>query len=851
MQVIWPANELPVELFVLIISYLPRESIQNMRLVNHEFEEKVSEYLFKRVVVPFKPELYSISEASPRPQGTAGNTAESHGAVLLQDKGMRVFQGFGAHIRQFALSFEFDEALLTRPPMKTDQKAVTTFWGIYRWPFKEYNRYRQLEGLEQTADETRTMANALRYITKAKELGLSIDGGIGWLSGPDSRVKSTGKPMVFGGPRVAPEDESNKAHRPLITPNASFSFDPTCEPFFPDGEGDLRETQREVLLERMLRESGYHGPLLTRSLRTLAESEGPAPLHPMQNNLAEVNPARNEAIESALRASGYVGPTLTNMRTLLNQREYNLGGHPEHRRLDDLELDVRELGRTAISMRSSTNMQDHNNVLLKPNELTNAQKEMLLEIEWAQRAFMQSWAIAIIDNVDTFSGVETLTIARLPSRHLPIIKRDDFWNSLPSLKKISLAVIPDWREVVKLPTSFVQDIKLEPSRAISTVYDLIREHIAPRENIKSLHFEWICGGEEAAGAFARNKHILAAPLVHRALDMVNMVHLPTILNMPHLEHLSLKNCWISPHVLQRFADKHRQPLSSLTLNSVSMCARPPRHAQPGAAQHHAAGQLLNMQGAGNQPQQAAMQVVVQHLQGALGGHDGNGPALGGPGWAVAPNNPPQLQPIPGNANHPHNAPWNHPALPHIPQPPVVIQAPANPAAPTPAAPASWRRDPRNGSWAHIIDNLTPCKTMAMIRYDSDRNYEKPPTPRPQKLRKLEFISCGYVHLPLDYDQSVLQPPNFGAAEANDRIRRRHEHEQYMLKSLDAAMGTIINHIHPIEALQLEHAFNMQLGWQGDDARLREERAEADGIVSPGTGRFTGTVQRDEGNARTV
>jgi hypothetical protein len=79
--------ELPVELFTLIIGYLPRSSIQSMRLVNKEFEEKVSEYLFRVVVVPFKPEIYGISGAAD------ARVNDILGAVMLQDKGMRVFEG--------------------------------------------------------------------------------------------------------------------------------------------------------------------------------------------------------------------------------------------------------------------------------------------------------------------------------------------------------------------------------------------------------------------------------------------------------------------------------------------------------------------------------------------------------------------------------------------------------------------------------------------------------------------------------------------------------------------------------------------------------------------------------------
>jgi hypothetical protein len=61
-----------------------------MRLVNKEFESKVLAYLFRVVVVPFKPEIYGIP---PRPR-LDGSVQLEKGSVMLQDKGMRVFSGY-------------------------------------------------------------------------------------------------------------------------------------------------------------------------------------------------------------------------------------------------------------------------------------------------------------------------------------------------------------------------------------------------------------------------------------------------------------------------------------------------------------------------------------------------------------------------------------------------------------------------------------------------------------------------------------------------------------------------------------------------------------------------------------
>lgn len=56
----WPAGDIPVEVFHIIGSYLDRDSLQSMRLVNLEFEQKISNTTFYTVVVPFRQEIYGM-----------------------------------------------------------------------------------------------------------------------------------------------------------------------------------------------------------------------------------------------------------------------------------------------------------------------------------------------------------------------------------------------------------------------------------------------------------------------------------------------------------------------------------------------------------------------------------------------------------------------------------------------------------------------------------------------------------------------------------------------------------------------------------------------------------------------
>ncbi|KAL8720010.1 MAG: hypothetical protein Q9225_003055 [Loekoesia sp. 1 TL-2023] len=221
----WPTNAapceehpraLPVEIFELVGGYLPRDSIQNMRLVNREFERKISCLAFKSVVVPFKPKIYGATIVDVKGKGKQKETSPvdepawtEHGCFEgFYDPnkshvidGMRVFEQWGPEIRKFALTFEVDEDTLKGLPSKTKYEVQDSFWGTYEWPQEHYNRFEQAAKLEQKADETSAMAAAFSELKGIKELGLSILSGLGWQTGPDisDRVKLLKtKPAVFG-----------------------------------------------------------------------------------------------------------------------------------------------------------------------------------------------------------------------------------------------------------------------------------------------------------------------------------------------------------------------------------------------------------------------------------------------------------------------------------------------------------------------------------------------------------------------------------------------------------------------------------------------------------------------------
>ncbi|TGO88001.1 hypothetical protein BPOR_0190g00060 [Botrytis porri] len=752
----WPPNKVPVEIFNLIIMNLPRSTIHNMRLVNREFEANVSEYLFKYVVVPFRPEIYGITS----------EPSTSHSSILLQDKGMRIFQ-----------AFEVDIAKLTKPPVKHNHDTITTFWGSYKWPFQEYNRYAQLEGLEQKADETRTMTKAFQFIVAAEELGLSIDGGLGWLAGPDINhkvVQHGEKPTVFGSTRFEPETEPE--------PKQNVRLNQNTPPFRTELLNDTRS-----LLQRVFQESGFASDQINQSLDHALSDAGSANA---RTQVRQVGVPNAPSIPYADFEEGIA---------LSTDGEDEGNGQSEGNVFNNVPGRPRSNGAPGRKRKSTPKCH-----CLKPNELTGAQKEMLLELEWAQRAFMQTFTIAVIDSPITFAGVKKLTIARLPNRHLPNLVRDDFWDSIPNLLELSLGIIPDWRELVKLPTGWVQDIKLRPSKAVIGVFQLLSKQISRRQQIESLHFEWVGGGEYAPGLFCRNQHILAAPIVSDSMSMVSRKGEKEVLSLPYIKNLSLKNCWLSPHMFTRFVKDLKQcSLQSLTLDSVSLTAfiRPGQHPMPRA----------------NHQQNALAQAMAVDMAVNMGFANNHHLA------AHAALFPPNMAAVP----------------PFLAAAPPATQLPA--VMPNSNVQPAWLNEPRNGSWAQVIDTLSPGNRLADLRNANEFGEETQPRTQ-SSLKKLVFKSCGYARLPLEFNQSAIHE---GGGEHRGSVpsgvtKRINDYESIMMKPGDSLLASITNAMSDLEVEVLQNAWNMTLGWGNLPTRLATE-ANHDGILRAGCGRFNGSI----------
>ncbi|KAJ4317544.1 hypothetical protein N0V84_007289 [Fusarium piperis] len=779
--VVWPRDRLPVEIFEIITTHLTRFEVRSLRLVSREFEAKVSAQYFRNVVVPFKSELYSTLGHDR--SGILNRTSSA-----LLSNGMRIFESFGPHIWRFALSLELDEDALAYPPIKPSQEAIPAFWGLYRWPHTTYHRYSDLEGLEQTADETGAMKEALKCLSKVRNLGLCCDAGLGFLSGPDhiARNATTLHPVFATQNWRRAGSEPDQRKRPIISMGEVTDLVKAMKkPVF---ENPI--SFKQTVLQKMISDAGYRGAQVNEAVRMILETE--------DTSLA--------AIDFDERAS------------MLNNFE---GRRPfiPNRLLADFEASS-----------------DGTKYPLIPSSLTTAQKEMLLELEWAHRAMIQSYVIGLIDNArdGNFHNLTTLTIAKIPSSHVYIFNRHDLWQNLPTLSNVSLGVIADWRRVSKPAPGCVEDRSVSPVDAVEKVYQLLNTYIGAQQNIESLHFEWICGGEFAPGTHQRNHFILPAPFLPMTYLMAATdspkTHGDSILSLPFVKHLSLKNCWSSPHVLlHTLRFMALSSLEKLELESVSLSGPPTTQTQAPLLQ---AAVVPN-------PNAANLLHMFQQV-----------------------HQLPAHQAVQGDQQQ---------GAQQIPAPNLLGQP--NPVIPDPVpAPTETLRQPEWLSWAGIIEHFSPSikirdilarhtASTGVINEDSwfdqlihlnqylpwANNLEF--DEQAYSLKCLSFKSCGYVSVDTPFLNTRGILPQGAQGLAGNANPHNQDLTSLMQRCRDKMLGRISPYIPSRELFQLINAFGMDTGWENVyDSKMISD-AVADGVETPGRGRFSGTIEADYAEAR--
>jgi len=829
-----PTWGLPTELVALIASYLNRDDIKAMRLVSKEIEHHVSPSLFETVVVPFNSEIYGmLEEQDPDLKGKkkAGisNFAwkNANGDDVYNGHGLDVFRGFGDHILRFGMSFEVNEETLAKPPQKRLTEVHKSYWGEYEWPFENYRRFEDVAGIETAADETPRMKTAFSELSKVNELALSVDAGLGWLNGLDRSIRSRilqRAPAVFGTLKEIP-DRRTQAQEEL------WQHIRSCQ-----SGRDLNITQ-----------TALYKIDLGRCPQGLKDSVTASEKQP---NMPFVEPY---IIQEAISQDANMQiPMSSSDQEILDQPLVTQVPSPEGI-LFTSKIQTLDSGRLFSS--------------LNPSSLTQAQKEWLLETEWAQRAFLSSYMLSVIDNPNTFMRVHTLNIARLSDRYVYMLNRPDFWDALPGLRKVTLMVIPSWRDVHKDVAGFVDTPKINPSTGLNYIYKLLYKTVSNRRSINDLTLGWAAGGEHAEGVHARNKLILPAPLVPLRWvtdqDPTNMEE--QLLQFPSVKRLTLKNCWITPSILQKFVKLHdKLSLEELVFDSVSLTgvlrqqqngnnnmpahawAPPPPLPFAQVAQGNAQGQQVLNQNPFHMLQTGiqALQNQIQQLQ--------NQPA-GSFQLQIATLQQHQQQLMHQMFTQTHiqamanNTMQNGNALTanlHAPQPagnaPWQLQQTQQLQYPFSAMTASrlCEIQPREGSWMNTIDIITPGPSLR--EFGSKHSQADPQ--RRTSLQSIAFVSCGYVRLPNVSLEQDLGDDMHRRTPDSVFVKRGQALLPSMLNTRWPELGEIVQEGNSLELAALETGWNLMTGWRD------KEKASApcfDGWLPGGTGRFTGIVRASD------
>lgn len=749
---------LPVEIFGMIMVHISRQDVKSLRLVSRQCEAKASTHYFRSVVVSFRSQLFdSLARGEKKILQTMSDS------MLLT--GGRVFDEFGPLIRRFALSLELDEEALEYPPPKPKQEIIHTFWGLYRWPYREYSRFESVSDLENDADELGEMKSALRCLRHVTSLGLCSDAGLGFLTGPDitARHNSIRHRVFLNHDCKFDGKRPGDTQFPMVTVGDALAAGNMSR-----AAGRVPNWKRETV-KAMLQNAGFNEGQMQEAFNLLLRTENITMLADM--HFDEVH----------------------------TPEKMKVPGQSEQ---EELLAPFQALGQR-VGLDSNEVMPKIAEPALMPSALTRSQKEMLLELEWAHRAMVQSYILSAIDcsREGMFRHLTTFDIAKIPSSHLHIISRHDFWTSFPALRNVSLGVVVDWRRVYVSAPGCVDDAQVSLLDAVPLTHTLIKDYISVQPKIESFHFEWICGGELAAGCHQRNQHILPAPFFASAASMgqpfISRVGAdPDLLRLPCVKHLSLKNCWVAPHVLlQTLRDYALCSLETVQFEGVSLSVMPsdPQNSFPLSLVNLALGHRTYS--TNTMLQQAAPSAYWDRTL-----------TLEQPSWMS----------------------WTG-LIEHFSPSVKVREVIDRRKTETGREKCAEMRRMRLDSLTHIIP-------------DADR---LPREGALYKLNSLTFKSCGYVHVSDARFRLSRMIPVTELALLVASFPMVSPFTPYMQRCKDDFMGRIIHFGMLNDRRPLLDVFGMKLGWDGVYDPKIGAAAVADGCRRFGVGRFSGTIAKGD------
>ena len=732
---------------------------------------------------------------------------------------------------------------LSSLPDKKYLVSWRAFWGKFPWPPSTYQRFEETKKLEQTADRGKHMAEALSYLINVRELGLSLDSGLGWLHGSDqsNRAKTAkGKSKVFGARYSRSEENlitlpATGEMKPVFNlGNGNSNIDikeeyirllsllpPENDDFIQTIVDYLRQNPTNHLSQSPGEDLNPHAQMShceTKSLLMLSSRRNP--LGSVLSRIKALDRSRqfsphhvlDTQVYADLHRSSSLMSTLTDIISLAktcylvgDKLSFPVPEDPNNGNTSNtsfLQQMISASTRDACtsvgydSLGSTDTEKEEEDTgkgtSLIPNNLTESQKEYLLEVSWAQEAMLNSYILAIIDSRPMATNISTLTIAKLSSSYLPVLDRADFWAALPCLANVTLLISADWRRIERQNDQILKDVPIHPSIAAAHFHDLLQNQISPLKRIRQLQVGYVCGGENATGLFDRNQHVLPAPVA-------KFSSMGLLWNLPHVNDLTFTNCWFTAQTLKDLVIwSHGSDLRSLKLDSVSLVIY---------------GGLTHLY-----PREYHSSLFESSVSPRTGPRTNLGFGLPRPdfdngqvfGAAASPNawmaDPATIAQLSGS-----NDTWiEAKLLPH--------------------------------SWAEVLDAITPHHNLARLRYNhSHPAWESPPPATSQnKLARIRLDSCGYVKMPW---QIVLPEPHPGPPSGPLR-NRMQELQSQMMASGDLYLGKIVPVTLRVEECLLIHAFGMRLGWGGNIDKYNNIE---DGQLEGGSGRFSGVLDRRDTN----
>ena len=583
-----------------VAGYLSFQDLKNLRLTCKGFADQIISVMLRSVVTTFgtsmfttKPQLWDLKSTS------------------LADS---MLARFGHEIHKFGISFEYDPFGLMYAKSKVTEKKEHAWFGDYRWPVETYPRFPELQELEDLVDNNRPLLkDSFGLLKGASELALSVDSGHGWLNGPDIsdmalfEMRRTQGCKVFGESfqediwttfgrsewlRWAQENSINASLQALARRST------TTRRMI----NDLRNmVVREY--ESFIDEQSQHDfdPFMHAGGQFIPQPAQPA--HPAQHAGLPYPPGglqyQHGAHHANAQAAAHAGPAfahgppqggmLQRLRPGPRRQRNDDGGNQYTNSRGSPQIPLQwpiifngfnlaaDVGGCKTWIQSMT--ADPANYPYIPGHLTEAQVQWLMETAWAQRAFLSAYTTAVITNKQTLSQVHTLTLAKISSGLLPSLAQKEFWASLSGLKRLKILVSPDWRnEHVPGDKFFATHMATPPVLAASKFAEFLRRYVSKLERLSHLTIGYIGGGENATGMFARNQHLLPAPVTEAPhlwiTDHVKTPDPTSLFMFNHIRDLTFENCWFSSCMLETFMEKSRDTsLHTLTLDSVSMLSR--------------------------------------------------------------------------------------------------------------------------------------------------------------------------------------------------------------------------------------------------------------------------------------